>query len=366
LKAVQSVVLALFLLLSLSGGRLAAQSEWMLDVSVGHVSHQGISARVATTGVVAGIRQEGGGPGWAYLFGGLPLQADGVSWGAGGLGRRLAASRGAVSVGADLGAHLLGYRDAAPATGSAVTLEVLPVIGVRRGVVDVEARSGLLQHTDFYADTVLTRRIHDSGARARALVHPAVAVQADARYVRAPEADYPYVGGTVQAGVGTGLAWVVAGRWLSDTLATAELGIGIGGRVGERWELRASWQQEPTSPLYWNPPRRGWSVQVSRRLGRTAALLPGPSAIRDAEGRIAIRLPVSESPSAPSVLGDFSGWQPLPMTREGESWTARLAVAPGLYRYGFRDAEGRWFLPASLTHRVSDGMGGESGVLLVP
>jgi hypothetical protein len=351
------------LLLTLRPGPLVCQAEWMLDVSVGHTTYRSINARVAASSAIAGVRRDADGIEWAYLYGGVPLQIEGVGWVAGGAGRRFGRNFGRVTAGADVGAHLLGYRVRGAEAGGAATLELLPVAAIRHGPVDVELRSGLLQHTDFYAAARLTRRIHESGVRAGMRLHPGLAAEADARYARAPEGDYPYLGGSVEVGIGAATAWLSAGRWLNDTIATPEFGATIGGWVGERWHVRAGWQQETTSPLYMNPPHRGWTVQVSRRLGSLPAQ-PAP-VVRDAEGRITIRLPISESPSAPSVLGDFTAWRPVPMTRDGEFWTVRLPVSAGVYRYGFQDAGGQWFVPASVTHRVDDGMGGESAVLIV-
>ena len=81
---------------------------------------------------------------------------------------------------------------------------------------------------------------------------------------------------------------------------------------------------------------------------------------------IVIRLPTAEaSGDALSIAGDFNGWKPAPMTREGGDWVLRLPLAPGVYKYSFRDAGGRWFVPASVPGRRDDGMGGHVAVLVV-
>jgi hypothetical protein len=53
------------------------------------------------------------------------------------------------------------------------------------------------------------------------------------------------------------------------------------------------------------------------------------------------------------------------MEQEGAFWVTNLDLPPGLYRFAFLDAEGNWFLPESVVHRVPDGFGGENGIIVV-
>lgn len=49
------------------------------------------------------------------------------------------------------------------------------------------------------------------------------------------------------------------------------------------------------------------------------------------------------APHAQSVeiAGDFSGWQPVPLERHGETWEGELALWPGRYAYMYR-VDGQW------------------------
>lgn len=346
-----------------------AQAPWMLDVAAGYSRpHAAAAAPLGEAGsLMLGVRRNPDEAQTTYLYGGVPFDTAGVLWLAAGARRRPAREVGGLTLGAEAGLHLLGYRDAVPTWAGGATLELLPFLQAERGPLSMELRSGVVQHTDLYAGTASTRRVHDSGVRLGIAPAPGVRLLGEARYVRAPEDGYPFVGATLEAVRGRAAAWLVAGRWLSDSLPTPIYGVGAAWQLGGRWEIHALWQQEARHPLYWNPPRRAWSVGVSRVLGRRSAAVPLLAApVRDAEGRITLRIPLAEAPSAPFVLGDFTGWRPVPMQREGEFWSVRLAIEPGVYRYGFQDAEGRWFLPPSVTQRVDDGMGGTSGLLVVP
>lgn len=102
-----------------------------------------------------------------------------------------------------------------------------------------------------------------------------------------------------------------------------------------------------------------------RVFGRTA---PAPVPVaRAATRRVVIRIGIAEAPAGPiSIAGTFNGWQAQPMQREGDQWVIGLDLRPGVYEYTFRAADGSWFVPASVATRKSDGMGGESAVLVLP
>ena len=75
---------------------------------------------------------------------------------------------------------------------------------------------------------------------------------------------------------------------------------------------------------------------------------------------------VSDAPAGDvSIAGDFNGWQPAPMQREGGEWVIRLPLAPGVYHYAFRSSTGAWFVPSSSPGRRDDGMGGHVAVMVV-
>ena len=81
---------------------------------------------------------------------------------------------------------------------------------------------------------------------------------------------------------------------------------------------------------------------------------------------VTVRLPATDAPAGGvSIAGDFNGWQPAEMQREGGEWIIRLALAPGVYHYAFRSVNGDWFVPPSAPGRRDDGMGGHVAVLVV-
>ena len=183
--------------------------------------------------------------------------------------------------------------------------------------------------------------------------------------MRASEGLYPFFGGGVRYGGNPVQAWFETGKWFSDSLADAAWSAGIDVALNRRIALWSSVRQEAPDPLYWNLPRRTWSIGVTRRFNRTggASSLATPKV--DANG-VVIRLSVADVDGTSVVVaGDFNGWRPVPMQREGREWVIHLPLPAGVYHYAFRSDRGEWFVPASVPNRRDDGMGGYVAVLVV-
>jgi hypothetical protein len=213
-------------------------------------------------------------------------------------------------------------------------------------------------------DSTATRGFHDSAARLALTVARGVEVGGDARLLRGEGGDWPYAGGTAELRRSWGGAWAHAGSWLGDHPSpAASYGAGVRVRVTRGASVQASVRQEPFDPLFWSTPRRTWNLQVSRTLGpprQRAALLPAVAA-----GEAVFRLARRDHAEAPSVLGDFSGWEPVAMAAEGEWWIARVPVTPGAHHFAYRLADGQLMVPPGLP-TVDDGFGGRSAVVVVP
>ncbi|HEX2188681.1 MAG TPA: glycogen-binding domain-containing protein [Longimicrobiaceae bacterium] len=370
-----------------------APAQWSVDAAVGRAVYDPLASRIGALNASLGVRYRGAGSRlgtserWLYLSGGTDLGTQGLMWGAAGLGARAAVLRGTGwDLGVELGAHGFGYSESSYEVDEGGfptpvkdpgdwggTVEAIPTLAVRHGRFGLELRSGMVgtfgpvEVFDAAEDELLFVAGFDGGASAT--VEPVRGVQLGAvgRYMRFPEGGYPYLGGSAQLTRGRVALWGFAGRWMSDSLATPRNALGVGAVVEPLPGLQVvgGWQQEPSDPLHLNAPRRSWSVRVSRTLGRSAPALPEVAAPPAPDGTTAIRLPAAAVSAPPSVLGDFTGWKPVPMVRSGPFWEVRLPIAPGIHHYGFQDAGGEWFLPDGLP-TADDGMGGKSAILVVP
>jgi hypothetical protein len=361
-RARASVVLgALAVLLTSSD---AGAQGLSVEASAGRVVYAPVSPDVGTSHVMGTVRYDTPRGLSIAATAAPPLGTDHHAWGAVGVGGRLLPSGSRTSrmaVGLDFGAHGLLFRDSfVGAAGSGAIISALPFVSVSSGPGTIELGGGWRGQTLSYAGVSERRSVYE--ARARAIYSAGIRVEADARLVRATEGTYPFLGGTLYHG-GTPLqVWVQAGRWLSTELDDVTWGAGVGVSLGNRVTLWANVRQDAPDPLYWNVARRSWGAGITRRFGRAApARLPAVPA-----GEVVIRLSaVDVSGKAVSIAGEFNGWQPVPMQRDGHDWVLRLRLAPGVYRYAFRSETGDWFVPASVVGRRDDGMGGHVAVLVV-
>jgi hypothetical protein len=341
-------------------------AQWVVEASAGEAEYEAVAGDVGSVNAILGVRREG--TVWTSLFGGVPLDSAGIPWASAGAGGRWTRALRGLEVGLDLAAIGYGYHvSETEANGGGATLIGLPFVGFTRGPGRVELRSGPLHHTAFFDDGTQSRTVLDTGVRGYFTATPRVSLQAEGRLVKASEAVYPFAGLGAELTAGAALLWARGSRWMADELDSTGWALGAVVDLTQRLAVRASYERMPDDPLYWNGPRSGWSLGVSRSFGgrRASSLaLPVPETFREPAGTVALRIPVTED-AAPSIAGDFTDWQPVPMRRNGDQWEASFDLEPGIYHYSFVHEDGSWFLPETIRNRVDDGFGGVNAVLVV-
>lgn len=361
---------ALFLFLFLPA--TSAAQGWSASVAAGRAVDDPVSARLGSSVASLGVDYADSAARWLYLRAGTPLGSRGPGWGAAGAGTWLGIERGPLTLGASLAGHLFGWSSAdSVESGGGATGEVMPAVTYARGILRAELASGFVGTTSLSDSSGPSRGLSESSARLIASVAPGVELSGEGRYLHAADGDWRYAGAAVEAERGRWGAWGYAGSWLGSFPAPrAAYGIGASARHG-RTKLEASVRQEPMDPLYLSTPRRTWSVQLSRGFGRVPAApvrspQPPPLVLPSVANGVAVfRLPRSEHPQPPSLVGDFSGWRPVAMTAEGDWWTASVTLPTGVHHYAFRTATGAIVVPPGAP-TVDDGFGGTSAVLVVP
>jgi len=346
-----------------------------LDLSAGQIVYQPLPA-VATNNAAATLRYDSPRGVWLYGTAAMPFGGTDSRWGGFGVGDRLVRSTSSserVNIGADIGAHGFVFHDAVlDQGGSGGFVEAMPFLHVPAGPATFEVGGGWRGQTLSYVGTVDARHVFES--RAHVTYGPAEAgahrqstgwiLEGEARWVRASEGLYPFLGGGLRYQGSPVQAWLQTGKWFSSSLDDASWGAGISVTLTTRLALWSSVRQDAPDPLYWNLPRRSWSVGITRRFN-TVGLAPVATTQTEAGG-VLIRVNAADVDGASvSVAGDFNGWRPVPMQREGREWVARLQLAPGVYHYAFRSDRAEWFVPASVPGRRDDGMGGYVAVLVV-
>jgi hypothetical protein len=302
---------------------------------------------------------------WLSGGGALPLSATDPLWTtAAGGGRWWARGWGGrTAFGLDLTTAAFLFRDRLVSrSGAGAGVELLPFVRLPAGEGHLDLRAGWRGHVLSHSDTSERRGVFETGARVT--YGGTWQLVADTTLVHADGTAYPFVGGAIVYAPGAQHVYlrVHAGQWISGVLTGVAWDATLAMPLGQQ-TLWAGLRQDGSDPLYWNAPRRTWSVGVTRRFGR-ARIPAGPASVP--AGTVTIRITVREAPGVTvSIAGDFNGWQPAAMRREGDTWVVQLSLPPGVYRYAFCADGGEWFVPASVTGRRPDGFGGHVAVLVV-
>ncbi len=157
------------------------------------------------------------------------------------------------------------------------------------------------------------------------------------------------------------------GRWATpsggETVGSVSLSIPIG-----RLEARVSGGRTAPGPLTLVEAGTQTSVLVGFRiasLGGGSDLTTVHELVR--AGRpswVRIRVDPGDADRV-EVMGDFGDWVPVPLVRDGSSWSVELPVEPGLHHFGFL-VDGEWWIPEGLQGTVPDEWGRMNATMVVP
>lgn len=366
---------------TLAAAPLPVSAQWHAEARVGQFDFRlGEQSAAATTSVGLGVAYEAS-AGWFRLSAGVPTGAEDPLWGAAETGGRLDTNAGPVTLGVDVAAQGFLQRytrqlehpggvlqpptvTEGTATGFGVALQALPFAAAHAGPVTLRAQGGWSGYRSGLEDTDLTRHVALAGIELTGQPTGSVLVGASARRYWADDTEYTLAGGSLMWAHPSVTLWATAGRWLEPADHPLSWSAGAQVPVGRRLELALQARDDSFDPLYASAPRRSWTLGVRVRLGdvpSTAA--PVPASYE--RGVATIALPASSARGVPRIAGDFTDWQPVPMTRDGDTWSYQAALAPGVYEYAFVDGNGTWFVPPSTPGRRDDGMGGFVALLVV-
>jgi hypothetical protein len=123
----------------------------------------------------------------------------------------------------------------------------------------------------------------------------------------------------------------------------------------------------PSDPVQGLP--RGASVSLGLRLSNRRSLtlreLPIQRPISIIAGETTVRFELEQATTV-ELYGDWTGWEPMPMTRDGaRGWVLPVRLTSGVHKFNLRVDGTRWVVPEGV-RREPDGYGGEVGVLIVP
>jgi hypothetical protein len=375
---------ALATLVLLLVARPAGAQDWRGTVRFGRVTYDGTPAGASgNSSAVLGLSRTAP----RTWFGGsvaLPV-GDDPFWASLG-GWRRQETRGPAGLLLDLSANgFLQRQDATVIPGTAPSLLPLPTAPLEPTRIDrsgqglggelmaggyasgaalrFEARGGLAAQHSRYGEVTQERALPTADARLSWLL-PRVTLGAESRVWLDDGVTRSYAGGTLRYGSGPLQLWGTLGGWTTGGLDGLAWSAGGAAEVTPGIEVQVGGRGNAFDPLYLTATESSVWGGLGLRLGgsRTPA---APVADRAPDGRHTIGIPARATQRTPSIAGDFNGWTPQPMRREGTRWVWTGVLAPGVYHYSFVAADGTWFVPASVPGRQDDGMGGHVAVLVV-
>lgn len=341
----------------------AAPQATLLHLGAGRSGYEAL--QTFSTSMLAGLSYAPDEAGWSSVTVGVPLSAgQDPSWLAAATEQNRGVVFGPFAAGLDLSAEGYGYRDPlSGATGMGGAVGALPALRLDRPEFGLRIRTGVRAYGAGSAGYGESRAVHHSDLTLEGRLRRAVRVGVDARYVRSPEGDTPFLGGYVTLRHARGELRADAGQWLGDLIDGTSWSVQALMALSRSLSLTGGAARESMDPLYRYEARTSWSVGLSRAMGGRGGLGVAVPVVRRGEG-IRITVPAAGVAGPLHVAGEFSGWKLVPMRRVGGEWVLELSLPSGAYRYAVRDANGRWFVPET-AYRRPDGMGGEVALIIV-
>jgi len=109
---------------------------------------------------------------------------------------------------------------------------------------------------------------------------------------------------------------------------------------------------------YWPIPRGTVPIRTPASLVRAFELRSAGAHLQ----RVTVRIGGVETVE---LMGEFSDWAPLPMTRRGRDlWELLIPLPPGVHHINMRIDGGQWIAPPGIPS-INDGFSGEVGVLVI-
>lgn len=263
------------------------------------------------------------------------------------------------------------YRALGMEGGPGIRFESRNVTASLKGVVGTGWSRTELLPLGTEAATVLEEDLWRVGTTAEVLVGSQKFMVGVAAGVHdSPGGTYRSVGGRLLLkGIGPLIQFMVD-SW--DTPMGQETTGGMGLAVPLRgWNLRGFLGRTEPDPLTLAEPGSGaGGIMIGRRLlgedPLPAAAPPLHEVLAFEEGQARIRVSVRAPRGTQEVelMGDFTFWEPIPMTRDGDEWSLELGAAEGIHHFGFL-VDGIWFLPEDAPDAVADDWGRKNATMVI-
>jgi hypothetical protein len=150
----------------------------------------------------------------------------------------------------------------------------------------------------------------------------------------------------------------------TETTGTLVVTVPLG---GSGWFAQLVGGRSDPDPLVQSEPGGQGGLVIGRRLVRFGPSAATPVvALRAVSEGVTARFRVERGGAqSVEVLGDFSGWEPRSMVRDGQVWVLEIPLPAGTHHFGFL-VDGEWFVPEGAPGQVSDDWGQMNATIVVP
>lgn len=188
---------------------------------------------------------------------------------------------------------------------------------------------------------------------------------------RTPAGNYTQAGARFIFAGNWGMAVARIDRWETPDAIETTGSLSLVVPIGALWSIRGFCGRTDPDPLTLAQPGRGGGGMLVGRSMLNKASEPAPSLspweiVEYGETASTVRLRVTPAAPATSVqiLGDFTLWEPVPMTRDGDAWVLDLQVPTGTHHFGFL-VDDEWYVPDDTPDVVPDEWGRLSATLVI-
>ncbi len=369
------------ILLALALRPASALGQWgdlRIEVGGSHAFAASGSQIDAATYLTAGLQVDRWTPSgngvFGGVFGGLALDSIGGNWGSFVLGGE-AVARAGRAVEFAISGSVYGFAVGGPFVYEALTAEVRPEIRIPVGpaVIVFYGEGGKGSSNIEFRRTDLVRAFtqdlwHYGGGPELQLYFGGAVTLASYGLLKTAGGTYHRGEFQVRAGAAGSLLAATIRVWDTplgtETTGSFSVTVPLG---GPNWFARVVGGRTDPDPLVQSQPGGQGGLVIGRRLVRFGPGGPTPVVIlRSTTGGVAARFRLEDQVAEQvEVLGDFSGWEPQAMVRDGQAWVLEIPLAAGTYHFGFL-VDGEWFVPESAPGQVSDDWGQVNATIVVP
>jgi hypothetical protein len=161
-----------------------------------------------------------------------------------------------------------------------------------------------------------------------------------------------------------GILYVEGAVWDTPDGREFVLFAGLQVQTGGRSSFLASGGRYGPDPLLDSPAAGSLGAGVSLELAKFGPTAELTWQVLDRGGPTLVLSLWTPGSGMVECVGDFTGWEGVPMLRDGDVWRVALPVTPGVHHFGFV-VDGAWYVPSDAPGLTEDEWGESQATIFV-